>query len=90
VIAADVPATGHIGHSPNGQLYLSVGLRLNLDALADLLGQLPDDPHAREGSGFSACAATAEFVDAWLRMLRLLKRPAEIPALAPAYEREIL
>lgn len=29
-------------------------------------------------------------MDAWVRMLRLMERPNDIPALAPAYEREIL
>jgi transcriptional regulator GlxA family with amidase domain len=29
-------------------------------------------------------------MDAWYRMLRLMKRPGEIAALAPVYEREIL
>jgi hypothetical protein len=29
-------------------------------------------------------------MDAWVRMLRLMERPADIAALAPAYEREIL
>lgn len=33
---------------------------------------------------------TVELLDAWLRMLRLMERPDEIAALAPAYEREIL
>lgn len=33
---------------------------------------------------------TTELLDAWVRMLRLLERPDDIPGLAPAYEREIL
>jgi transcriptional regulator GlxA family with amidase domain len=33
---------------------------------------------------------TPELLDAWVRMLRLMERPDDIPVLAPAYEREIL
>ncbi|WP_454862530.1 AraC family transcriptional regulator [Paraburkholderia fungorum] len=38
----------------------------------------------------SVAAVTADLLDAWVRMLRLMTHPADIPALAPAYEREIL
>lgn len=68
-----------------------MGLRLNQNALIDLLKDLPHDLCSDKDSGkFSACAATTDFVDPWLRMLRLLKTPEHIPALAPVYEREIL
>lgn len=33
---------------------------------------------------------TPELMDAWVRMLRLIDRPADIAALSPVYEREIL
>jgi AraC-like DNA-binding protein len=91
VISTETPATGRVRQGPNGLPYLSVGLSLNKNSLADLLKDLPDDFHEGRVSGeFSACAATPDFIDAWLRMLRLLKSPQHIPALAPAYEREIL
>jgi len=91
VIAAEIPATARVHQGPNGLPYLSVGLYLNQNSLADLLKDLPDD-FREDGvsSEFSACAATTEFIDAWLRMLRLLNDPKHIPALAPVYEREIL
>lgn len=91
VIPTELPATGRVRQGSNGRPYLSVGLRLNHSAVLDLLKDsakmLPSEPDSEE---FSACAATPEFVDPWLRMLRLLKSPEHIPALAPAYEREIL
>jgi AraC-like DNA-binding protein len=40
--------------------------------------------------GFSVTAVTAELMDAWVRMLRLMGNPDAIAALAPGYEREIL
>lgn len=91
VIPTELPATGKAYEGPNGESYLSVGLRINQDLLLSLLNDLPSG-HLNESqtADFSACPATPEFVDAWARMLRLLKRPEEIPALAPVFEREIL
>jgi AraC-like DNA-binding protein len=91
VISTEVPATGRVHQGPAGLPYLSAGLRLNHTALAALLDDLPAGFRAAgNGSQFSGCDANAGFIDAWLRMMRLLKRPDDIPALAPAYEREIL
>jgi AraC-like DNA-binding protein len=91
VIPAELPATGRVHQGPRGLPYLSVGLRLNQDLLADLLKDVAaDDSHDNNSGRFSACEATTEFVDAWVRLLRLLKAPKHIPALAPVYEREIL
>jgi hypothetical protein len=33
---------------------------------------------------------TANLLDAWVRMLRLMERPDDVAALAPAYERDLL
>jgi len=91
VIPTELPATGRVHQGSNGLRYLSVGLRLNQNALLDLLKDLPSDLSTEEDCRkFSACVATTDFVDPWLRMLRLLKTPEHIPALAPVYEREIL
>jgi len=91
VIPVDVPATGQVQQSATGEPYLSVGLCLNQNSLADLFNDLPDAfLKSRELGEFSGCAASEEFIDAWLRMLRLLNNPEDIPALAPVYEREIL
>lgn len=91
VIPMEVPATGLVHQGPAGLPYLSAGLRLNQRLLAALLHDLPADfCPAGSVSQFSGCEATADFVDAWLRLIRLLKRPKDIAALAPAYEREIL
>jgi hypothetical protein len=53
------------------------------------LGELPHELKPGSSRSFTACEADLEFVEAWLRMLRLLKTPGDIPALAPVYEREI-
>lgn len=91
VIPTELPATGRVHQDPSGQAYLSVGLQLKIEALLSLLKDLPAEPeHEPPSEAFLACAATEAFIDAWARMLRLLKTPAHIPALAPVYEREIL
>lgn len=90
VIPTDIPATGFVHQGKDGLPYLSVGLRINPESLVNLIKDLPEDLEEERTTEFSACRAPAEFVEAWLRMLRLLKTPKDIPALAPAYEREIL
>jgi len=84
VIPTDVPATGRV-HT--GSPYLSIGLALNEDVLLDLVNSHPDLGHK---GVLAAAPATPEFVDAWVRLLRLIKTPQHIAALAPVYEREIL
>lgn len=91
VIPVETPASGRVHQGPDGAPYLSVALRLNPDSLASLLQDLPPESgESRERVPFCACPATPAFVDAWLRMLRLLKTPEYIPALFPVHEREIL
>ncbi|TGM94543.1 AraC family transcriptional regulator [Leptospira licerasiae] len=90
VISSDIPATGKVQQGKNGP-YISLGLELDQDSILDLLNDLPKDPSEENGNKeFKACEASSEFLEAWLRMLRLLKTPEHIPALAPVYEREIL
>jgi AraC-like DNA-binding protein len=91
VIPTDIPAKGLVHQGKNGLPYLSLGLRINQNSLLSLLRDLPVDHHRDNvAPEFSACAASQELLEAWVRMLRLLKTPKDIPALAPVYEREIL
>lgn len=91
VISIDLPAVGSVHPSKNGEPYLAVSLTLEPTIVAALLADLPR-PAGGElySSGFSVAPVTEELLDAWLRMLRLIDRPGDIPALAPAYERELL
>ena len=91
VIPIETPATGRVSQGPDGEPYLSLGLYLNHNNLLELFNDSPNDPGNETVSPSTfASDATEEFVDAWLRMLRLLRTPKHIPALAPVYEREIL
>jgi AraC-like DNA-binding protein len=95
LMSVDLPAVGAIHAAADGAPYLAVSLTLQPAVIASLLGDLPDSPAGPVSSspgdyGFSVAAVTTELMDAWVRMLTLIEHPADIPALAPAYEREIL
>lgn len=91
VMSIDLPATGVVRPAATGEPYLAVALTLESAVVAALLADLPEPGRSETGTtGFSVAAVTPELMDAWIRMLRLMERPADIPALAPAYEREIL
>lgn len=91
VMSVGLPAVGQVRPAATGEPYLAVSLSLEPRIIADLLSDLliPADDR-RFDRGFSVAPVTPELLDAWLRMLRLMEHPHEIPALAPVYEREIL
>jgi AraC-like DNA-binding protein len=91
VMSIDLPAAGVVHSSSTGAPYLAVSLTLVPTVLAGLLSDVPNaSGTSGQEKGFSVAAVTPELLDAWVRMLRLMKNPRDIPALAPAYEREIL
>ncbi|WP_413737442.1 AraC family transcriptional regulator N-terminal domain-containing protein [Sodalis sp. RH21] len=92
VMSVDLPAVGKVyADDQTGAAYLAVSLTPEPEIIADLLADLPDSGTAtRYDPGFAVAPVTSELLDAWLRMLRLINKPEEIAALAPAYEREIL
>lgn len=91
VMSIDVPATGTVHQADLERPYIGVSLTLDPEKITGLLMDLPTQPRiSGRRSGYSVCTVTPELLDAWLRMLRLMDRPEDIPALAPVYEREIL
>jgi AraC-like DNA-binding protein len=91
VMSIDLPAVGAVYPTDNGEPYLAVNLTIQPTVVAALLADLPKPAGGGLYSpAFSVAPVTADLLDAWLRMLRLMERPEEIPALAPSYEREIL
>ena len=90
VMSVDLPAVGAVHPSVSGAPYLAVSLTLDPTVIGTLLSDLPPPAAPAPLLGFSVAAVTPDLLDAWVRMLRLMDRPGEIPALAPAYEREIL
>lgn len=92
VMSVDLPAAGEVQPATTGEPYLAVSLTPEPSVIANLLESLPDSAIRQAGNerGFSVAAVTPELLDAWVRMLRLINHPADIAALAPLYEREIL
>ncbi|WNJ93612.1 AraC family transcriptional regulator [Bosea sp. 685] len=91
VMSVDLPAVGSVHPSNDGEPYLAISLTLEPAIVANLLADLPKPAGGELFSpGFSVAPVSPELLDAWVRMLRLMERPNEIAALAPAYEREIL
>ncbi|MEK4972215.1 AraC family transcriptional regulator [Niallia circulans] len=85
-----VPASASVHSDCDGHPYMSLGLELNQDVLQQLLRDLPENQIPTTSEDFAACEIDIEHMEVWLRLLRLTKTPKDIPALAPAYEREIL
>jgi AraC-like DNA-binding protein len=91
VMSVDLPAVGAVHPSERGEPYLAVSLTLEPAIVADLLADLPKPAGgALYSAGFSVAPVTEDLLDAWVRMLRLVERPEDVAALAPAYERELL
>ncbi len=91
VMSVDLPAVGSVHAAAKGEPYLAVSLTLDTSIVAALIRDLPVQVCSTLfGSGFSVAPVNGEFLDAWIRMLRLMQRPDEIAVLSPVYEREIL
>jgi AraC-like DNA-binding protein len=90
VMSVDLPAVGSVHPATTGEPYLAISLTLDPQVIAGVLEQAPASAGRTVGQGFSVATVTPELLDAWVRMLRLMERPDDIPVLAPAYEREIL
>ncbi|MEN2397486.1 AraC family transcriptional regulator [Pseudomonas halotolerans] len=90
LVPVDVPATGEIHPSGPGLPYLAISLTLDPNVIATLLAGETLRAEQPTTSRFSAVTATAEMIDGWLRMMRLMDRPNEAAVLAPMIEREIL
>jgi AraC-like DNA-binding protein len=90
LMSIDLPAVGEVHPASTGEPYLAVSLTLDPQVIGHLLADLQGPASKQAEGGFSVAAVTPALMDAWVRMLRLIERPADIPALAPVYEREIL
>jgi AraC-like DNA-binding protein len=89
VATLELPASGRIIEASADQPYVALSLALDRECLTTLLTDIPaqvGDPAA----GFAVSPMTADLLDPWLRLLRLLDTPQDVPVLAPLLEREIL
>lgn len=90
VASVDLPATGEISEASVTSPYLAVRLTLDMPSLAELCCEVVPPPLTEGQRVFGVYAAGDDLLDAWVRMLRLLDNPDEIPIMAPLLEREIL
>ncbi|MFI6345771.1 AraC family transcriptional regulator N-terminal domain-containing protein [Streptomyces sp. NPDC050560] len=92
VASADLPVTGHV--LDTGQPTLGFGMTLSPTVIAELLWEAdPRDlpaPARAAPPGIAVSTAPAPLLDAIVRLLRLLDRPADRKILAPMVTREIL
>ncbi len=89
-VTVELPVTSQITHATPEAPYQVIGLALEPAVIAQLL--LEAGPPVRRpyhGPAIATCDADDDLLDAVVRLLRLLDRPADFPVLAPAVRREI-
>ncbi|WP_198962820.1 AraC family transcriptional regulator [Mangrovitalea sediminis] len=90
VITNDLPAVGRVVEATPEQPYLCLYLDFDPVMLGGLASRvsLPKEPLPPIGK--TVCDASEDLLDAALRLLRLLDKPAALPVLGPLVEQEIL
>ncbi|MGQ7932937.1 AraC family transcriptional regulator N-terminal domain-containing protein [Paraburkholderia sp. D1E] len=91
VVTVDLPMCGHVIEASANKPFLAVGLMLKPATIASLLLDTASDaPTMVNPFGAAVGDATPELLDPFVRLLRLLEHPEDLPVLAPMIEREIL
>jgi AraC-like DNA-binding protein len=96
VVSVDLPVIGHVTQGTAEEPFLAVVLELRPQMIATLL--LETAPGATGGAdavdatptGLAVSDASPSLLDAISRLLALLDAPADVAALAPGIEREVL
>jgi AraC-like DNA-binding protein len=88
IASMELPVSGRIVQASAERPYIALSMALDWQGLATLL---PEMPAAAGGpaEAFGVSPVTPELLDPFLRLMRLLDRPRDIPVLAPLLEREI-
>ncbi|MDQ7968205.1 MAG: AraC family transcriptional regulator [Oxalicibacterium faecigallinarum] len=93
MVSMDLPVESCITEASEAEPHMGLGMAIDSERLAELLKRTHIPRSAVNGTnlrGVSVHAAPPELIDAVLRLLRLLDRPDDIPAMAPLIEQEIL
>ena len=89
--SVELPVTARIVEASAERPYIALTMMLDLDKVATLAAEFPTMASgAGDGPGFGVRAVTEGLLEPWLRLLKLLETPDDIPALAPMIERELL
>jgi AraC-like DNA-binding protein len=93
VVSIDLPVASRVTEASADRPHFGLGLAITPDGLREALGRIAPARSPVVGQdmrGVAVNTAPADLLDATLRLLRLLERPADIPFLAPLIEQEIL
>jgi AraC-like DNA-binding protein len=91
VVSVDLPVVGHVVEASPERPYLGLKLDIDRAMLAAIIMEAGEaEPDGATGPGLAVSPASAELLDAALRLVRLLETPRDIAMLAPLAEREIL
>jgi len=92
IVSVDLPLEGHVIKATANAPFLGLGFTLRPESIAALLLEAnvaSPSPHSAP-PGIAVNDITQELLDSVIRLLKLLDRPADIPVLGPAIEREII
>ncbi|MBU4433131.1 MAG: AraC family transcriptional regulator [Alphaproteobacteria bacterium] len=94
LVALDLPVTSRITQASPAEPHLCVGMAINPASLAELVSRAPtpapNPALSQSRRGVAVHAASPDLLDAMLRLLRLLDHPADLAAMGPLIEQEIL
>lgn len=91
IVSVDLPVDAHVVEATPETPYLGCGLILRPEPIASLLLE-SGGPRAigDDRTGIAVGDLSTELVDSFVRLLRLLDRPSDVPILAASLERELL
>ncbi|MDR1608336.1 MAG: AraC family transcriptional regulator [Deltaproteobacteria bacterium] len=84
-----LPSTSFIKEASPANPFLAITLDLDSQILAQLALEIPEPPPTEPGRAVLIYQAEEELIDAYLRLLQLLAKPASIPVLGPLIVNEI-
>jgi AraC-like DNA-binding protein len=97
LVSLDLPMSSCVVDASEQEPHLGMGMAIDPQHLGEVLrrfgaGYADSAPDAPEASarGVAVSRASADLLDAALRLLRLLDRPQDIPVMAPLLEQEVL
>ncbi|WLE61930.1 AraC family transcriptional regulator [Burkholderia plantarii] len=90
VVTVDIPVTTQIETTPDGRPHMALTLSLDRALLAEVLPRVVAEPVATASpAALDAAPLTADLLDPFARLLRLLDTPADIGFVAPLIVREL-
>src|SRR5262249_4898795 len=91
IVSVDLPLEAHVFEATLEAPFLGMGFTLRAEAIASLLLETGTAQLAMPNTlGIAVSNLTDDLIDPLVRLLRLADRPADVPVLAAAIEREIL